>query len=106
MLGFTLMETFPTINKFPQDNLLVGIVPLNIAFPHIELFIKSIFDIKQKAFILANKHLADNFIVLKYIGGCRLTFSMQRMYDQSLALLSGNSHKKILYLISSYFKLT
>jgi len=54
------METFPTINKFPQDNLLVGIVPLNIAFSHIELFIKSIFDIKQKAFILANKHLADN----------------------------------------------
>jgi len=33
-------------------------------------------------------------MVLKYIGGCRLTFIMQRMYDQILALLSGNSHKK------------
>ena len=59
-------------NKFPKDNLLARIVPLNIAFANTELFIKSIFDIKQKAFILANKHLADNFIVLKYIGGCRL----------------------------------
>lgn len=46
-------------NKFPKDNLLARIVPLNIAFAHTELFIKSIFVVTLKALILVKLYIEN-----------------------------------------------
>jgi hypothetical protein len=58
------MTIFTTTEELPQNYLLVGSIPVNIASPNTKSLSKSIIVVELVSVILASKRLADDGIVL------------------------------------------